>query len=203
MKPFSFAPIRTARLLIRPLEPGDYEAWRAAHLSMRPKRNRFERGPLPKSRLTRAIFRQHLAREKRLRRLDAQYNLELFDRRTGEHLGRIDFMIYARLIIQSANLGYAIHNRHWGKGLATEAVLAAIPHAFRRLKLHRIEASTYPSHQASIAVMKKSGLKAEGKRRSFLYEQGKWRDLVFYSAVAEEWGISSKPTVRLKPGDSL
>ena len=54
----------------------------------------------------------------------------------------------------------------------------------------------------SIAVMKKSGLKPEGLRRSYLYYDGKWRSLLFYSAVSQEWGVrATKPTVRVRVGN--
>jgi len=198
----SFRIIHTRRLVIRPLEAKDYEVWRAYHVDRPARKNQYERKALLPKEATRAVFKKHLARERRLVTDDLQYNLGLFETKTGAMIGRIDFLIYSRLIIQAANLGYAIHNHHWGKGYATEAVRAALPEAFRRLKLHRIEASTEPANLGSIAVMKKSGLKPEGLRRSYLYYDGKWRSLLFYSAVSQEWGVrATKPTVRVRVGN--
>ena len=57
---------------------------------------------------------------------------------------------------------YLIDRPFWGRGLATEAVKAAIAFGFDRLGLTRIIAISEPENPASMAVMAKAGMTQEG-----------------------------------------
>lgn len=59
-------------------------------------------------------------------------------------------------------LGYAISEKHWGKGIMTEAVKAVIKYGFENLKLDLISAYTYPFNTRSKKVLEKNGFKYEG-----------------------------------------
>ena len=63
---------------------------------------------------------------------------------------------------ESAEIGYTIGSRWWGKGYASEAVKAVVDFAFGQVGLHRIQASYHPDNKASERVLEKAGFQYEG-----------------------------------------
>jgi RimJ/RimL family protein N-acetyltransferase len=66
-------------------------------------------------------------------------------------------------------IGYRFARAAWGRGLATEAAVAALDHGFRELKLDPIVAVSNPGNAASRRVLQKIGLRAAGT--AWHYEQ--------------------------------
>ena len=67
--------------------------------------------------------------------------LEVRRRADDALLGHIQISQIARGNFQSGYLGYAIGAEHRGRGYMTEALQLALRHAFRTLRLHRLEAN--------------------------------------------------------------
>lgn len=59
-------------------------------------------------------------------------------------------------------LGYALSEKHWGKGIMTESANAVIKYGFEAMKLDLISAYCYPHNTASKNVIKKCGFVYEG-----------------------------------------
>lgn len=57
------------------------------------------------------------------------------------------------------DIGYRFHQKHWGKGYATEASKAILEYGFNTLNLDLIIAIAMPDNLASIRVMEKIGMK--------------------------------------------
>lgn len=95
----------------------------------------------------------------------------IFDRVTGACLGTLDLYVLNRTL-RWANLGYQIHNNHWGKGIASEAAALALKLAFGPLDFHRVEASCELDNRASARVALRAGMIAEGIRRNFFSHGG-------------------------------
>ncbi|WP_111415564.1 GNAT family N-acetyltransferase [Billgrantia lactosivorans] len=55
------------------------------------------------------------------------------------------------------NLGYRLARQYWGKGLATEASLAALGHAFGDRRFDSVVAIVESAHAASMRVVEKVG----------------------------------------------
>ncbi|MCC5881721.1 MAG: GNAT family N-acetyltransferase [Halomonas sp.] len=55
------------------------------------------------------------------------------------------------------SLGYRLAQPYWGRGLATEAALATLEHAFDERRFDSIVALVEPSHEASLRVAQKVG----------------------------------------------
>ncbi|NEO29512.1 MAG: GNAT family N-acetyltransferase [Symploca sp. SIO3C6] len=72
-------------------------------------------------------------------------------------------------------LGYLFDKFYWGRGLATEASLAALKYGFEVVKLKRIVAVAKPENLASRRVMEKVGMKYE--KDAHYYDS----DVVYYS----------------------
>jgi len=62
------------------------------------------------------------------------------------------------------------------QGLMTSGVLQVIAFAFKKLKLHRLEANIQPENKASIALAKACGFKKEGFSPKFIKKGGQWKD---------------------------
>lgn len=74
----------------------------------------------------------------------------------GEFLGW--FALTVRDRPEVPDLGYRLHRRYWGQGLATEGGLALINYAFTSLGAQAVEADTMAVNQASRRVMANCGL---------------------------------------------
>ena len=88
---------------------------------------------------------------------------------------------------QNAYLGYYLGAGFTGKGYMSEAVEAILRHAFKTLRLHRIEANVQPHNEASIAVLKRTGFVREGYSERYLKIGGRWRDHERWAIIVENW----------------
>jgi ribosomal-protein-alanine N-acetyltransferase len=80
-----------------------------------------------------------------------------------------------------AELGYLLARSHWGQGLMSEAVNAAVEHAFHTLELHSVEAHTNPANAGSIRVLEKCGFTQEAHFRENVFWQGAFLDTKVFS----------------------
>jgi RimJ/RimL family protein N-acetyltransferase len=87
----------------------------------------------------------------------------------------------------SAELGFLLNPRWWGKGYATEAVDLAVWYGFKCLKLNRIYAYYRVSNPASGRVLAKLGMKREGLMRQCVRKPKGFEDMVLMALLREEW----------------
>jgi [ribosomal protein S5]-alanine N-acetyltransferase len=69
----------------------------------------------------------------------------------------------------------------------TEGFALALDFAFRRLKLHRVEANVQPANRRSLALVERVGFEREGYSRRYVKIAGRWRDHVRLAMLAEDW----------------
>ena len=81
------------------------------------------------------------------------------DKDSGAFVGRCGLQHLADT--GEIELGYTFHRRFWGRGLATEASVAALRFGFHAHVLQRIVAIARPENVASWRVMEKLGMKFE------------------------------------------
>ncbi len=62
------------------------------------------------------------------------------------------------------------------KGIAKKAVNQIVSYAFKKLRLHRIEARVFEDNTASIRLFKKCGFQKEGELCEVFYHSGKFRN---------------------------
>ncbi|GAB5398902.1 MAG: GNAT family protein [Aureisphaera sp.] len=86
-----------------------------------------------------------------------------------------------------AEIFYKLHPDYWGKGYATEAVMALLKWGFEDRKLHRIEAGVATGNQASITLLERVGMQREGLCRKILPIRGEWQDNYMYAILEEDW----------------
>jgi ribosomal-protein-alanine N-acetyltransferase len=88
---------------------------------------------------------------------------------------------------QSAYLGYYAFEPLAGQGLMQEGLSQVITHAFRKMKLHRLEANIQPSNTRSIRLVKRLGFRREGYSPRYLKVAGRWRDHQRWAMLSENW----------------
>jgi RimJ/RimL family protein N-acetyltransferase len=84
-------------------------------------------------------------------------------------------------------IGYTFARAYQGIGLATEAVRAVVDFAFDSLGLNRIIATTDSRNAASVALMKRLGMRKEGHFLRAAWFKGEWCDEYQYAVLREEW----------------
>jgi RimJ/RimL family protein N-acetyltransferase len=156
--------------------------------------NPWDAAPLARSKRSRREFLARVARQERLACQDHTYIWTMFERSTGDLVGVLDVHILTRGRLQVANLGYRIDNRYWRRGFAREMLKAMIPILLRDLRLQRLEAVIDPDNRPSIRLVRGLGLKREGLRRNYWFQNGRWDDQVVFVATRQSVGL---PTLRL------
>jgi ribosomal-protein-alanine N-acetyltransferase len=178
------------RVVLRPLEPADGDAWREVRRRNREWLEPWEPMPEPGSPdLLRdaGAFRSRCASAARQRHLDTAHPLGIF-LHDGALVGEINLSGIQRGPFQSAHVGYWIDQAHAGQGLVPEALVLVLRLAFEQLTLHRVEIAIVPRNRASRRVVEKLGLREEGTARDYLQIRGRWEDHVRYGVTVDEWG---------------
>jgi ribosomal-protein-alanine N-acetyltransferase len=108
----------------------------------------------------------------------------------GVHLGtklvgRVSLSNIVRGPFLNAYLGYAIDERHAGRGIGTAAVAEVVAIAWEE-GLHRVQAAVSPANAASKRVLEKVGFRHEGLALRYLLLDGAWRDHELWAITVED-----------------
>ena len=98
-----------------------------------------------------------------------------------------------------AELGYWIAKQFWGRGYATEASRAIIAFGFESLGLNKIHAAVFIKNPASDRVIRKVGMKWEGRLREHDLKWGVYEDIDVYGMLRAEYGMLNGETPRSEP----
>ncbi|MBI2096687.1 MAG: GNAT family N-acetyltransferase [Candidatus Sungbacteria bacterium] len=82
-----------------------------------------------------------------------------------------------------AEVGYWLARKCWRRGIMTEVVGAVTEYGFKKLKLRRIFAFTFPFNKASQGVLKRSGFKYEGLLRKNVKKGKTYHDDLLFAKV--------------------
>lgn len=167
--------LKGRRTYLRPLAPGD----RSAFLAMARSSRQFHR-PWTSPPSTTPAFSAYLENTHSGRFVA----LLLFLKADHRLVGVFNLSEIVRGGFRSAYLGYCVDAAFAGQGLMSEGMQLTLRHAFRVLKLHRVEANIRPENKASIRLARRSGFKREGFSPRYLKIGGRWRD-------HERWAIRS------------
>src|SRR5579859_1714692 len=121
---------------------------------------------------TRKSYRDYLKRAS----LPANWGFLVIHRPTRGLVGVININNIIRGSFRSAFLGYYAFAEFAGQGLVCQAMRLVLVHAFKRLKLNRVEANIQPTNRASLALVRSCGFVREGYSRRYLKIAGEWRD---------------------------
>ncbi|MBW8637171.1 GNAT family N-acetyltransferase [Hoeflea sp. WL0058] len=84
-------------------------------------------------------------------------------------------------------IGFILHPDHWGKGLAHEALSAAIPHIFENLPIDRLEADVDPRNDASLKLLSRLGFRETGRAARTILVGDEWCDSVYLELPVATW----------------
>ena len=191
--PLTEHPIRTERLVLRPLEASDaaevYEYQRI------PEVLRY----LPWPMRERAEAYAHTARRAAGRVLAADGDFVFFaailpgsvaDEPAAGARGRLigDFMIRVSSVQHAQlELGWVLHPAFQGKGYAREAASAVRDFAFEQLNPHRVQAFLDARNAASAALCERLGMRREASLLEEEFNDGEWQDTAVYWILRREW----------------
>jgi [ribosomal protein S5]-alanine N-acetyltransferase len=88
---------------------------------------------------------------------------------------------------QRAELGYWIGAPFWGNGYATEAARAVVAFGFETLALHRIFAFHFAGNIASGRVLEQIGMRLEGRSRQHIKKWDQFIDLENYGLLRGDY----------------
>ena len=107
----------------------------------------------------------------------------------GRVIGSIGYELdMKRQDINCKELGYAMGEDYWGRGLMTEAAKVAIRYGFEELELDMVSIYRNPQNIRSGRVIEKCGFIYEGTlRQAYKIYDGSIRDVACYSMTKEEY----------------
>jgi RimJ/RimL family protein N-acetyltransferase len=190
--------LRTPRLLVRCLEPGDAERRKDAldssgeHLA-----DLYPEGVMP--------LEAHLAHVRRMRGnfdLDQDRAYGAFEPESGRMLGEV--FLLKRAGIAALEIGYWLRRDAVGKGLATEMASALVKVAFEFDKVKRLDLMCSPENERSAAVARRLGFTFEGRLRDRQLAAHHPRgDLLCFTLLAAEYPRTPASQLALEAFDFL
>ena len=100
--------------------------------------------------------------------------------------GGLGFKFWSDPIFRgTSEVGYWLGREHWGRGTMTRALLAAVPWAFERWDLIRIEAGVFETNPASARVLEKAGFRLEARLERSVIKDGEVLARLLYARFRE------------------
>lgn len=188
MPTFDKLPLRTDRLLMRPLRPDDLEAIYAIFSD--PLVMKYWSSPPWNST---AQAEAMIARDVKSMDTGEQLRLGLTLPEGGALLGVCTLFSF-NWDCRRAEIGYSLASFAWGKGLMHEALTALINYGFTTLNLNRLEADIDPKNLASANVLERLGFTQEGFLRERWIVAGEVSDTALYGLLQREWPLAVTST---------
>jgi ribosomal-protein-alanine N-acetyltransferase len=113
----------------------------------------------------------------------------------GRMIGGVNLSNVVRGAWQNATLGYWLAATATGRGHATRAVRLVTAYAFAHCELHRVQAAVIPRNAASLAVVRRAGLRHEGMALRYLRIAGRWEDHEIFAATVEDEAALGLPSL--------
>lgn len=176
-------PIRTERLLLRPLTLDDVDALLAYR--SRPDVCRY----VPFQPMDRRVVEERLAGQWALTALTDEgqaLTLGVELARTGELVGDVILFWHSREH-RGGEIGYVFNPDFSGHGYATEAAHALLRLGFEDLGLRRIVARIDERNEASARVLRRLGMRQEARLVENEFFKGEWSTELDFAMLADEW----------------
>ena len=86
-----------------------------------------------------------------------------------------------------AEIGFILKPEFWGNGYATEMAKAMIKSCFEQTSIHKVIGCCNVNNTHSEKILRKIGMKKEGRARRVRYKHYEWWDEVQYGLLREEY----------------
>jgi RimJ/RimL family protein N-acetyltransferase len=181
-------PVRTKRLLIRPVTPADLG--RLYEIRAIPEVTHWLTGRP-------ASYQDYVGRYGTPERLESTLVIGLGGTIIGDLFVGVEAP-YSQIEVREraegtqAAIGWLLDPAYGGQGYATEAAAEVLRICFEDLGLRRVVAGAFADNASSLRVMDRIGMRIEGRtRRGSLHRDLGWVDGIEAAVLAEEW--HSKP----------
>jgi len=182
-------PIRTERLVIRPMRADDARALWERRNDPRVSEYQNWTAPYPRADADRIV--SEILEEERRRAdtpaetLEGEFLWAVALPETDESIGDLyaEFSWKGR----SVEVGYTFHPDHWGNGYAVEAVQSLVEHLFETIGVTRVFATLHPDNRPSAQVLERVGMRFEGHTRSSFWDGDEVSDDWIYGLLREDW----------------
>ena len=105
----------------------------------------------------------------------------------GQIVGRIILNGVVRGALQSASVGYWVAATAAGRGVASRALGLIVQRAFGELRLHRLQAETTLTNDASAHILIRAGFEQYGIAPDYLRIAGRWQDHRMFQLLNPSW----------------
>jgi RimJ/RimL family protein N-acetyltransferase/GNAT superfamily N-acetyltransferase len=177
-----FPGLRTERLLIRPVEPADVAA-------LHVRRNEPEVAALQAWTVPYPYERAQRIVDDVLTMTGPSdghwWMATIVERSSDEVIG--DLVVNASNELRTAEVGYSLAARHWGRGFAVEALSALVGWLLDTFPLTRLEGRLHPDNRASAMVLERTGFVFEGHTRLSFWLGADNSDDWIYGMTRADW----------------
>lgn len=104
----------------------------------------------------------------------------------GEAVGSIGIFPQADIHMKSAEIGYWLSEKYWGKGIMAKAIAEIAEYGFNTFDIVRIYARPFSTNKGSQRALEKAGFKQEARLEKALYKNGEYMDELIYSIIKEQ-----------------
>jgi ribosomal-protein-alanine N-acetyltransferase len=111
----------------------------------------------------------------------------------GEAAGGIGYILGDDVHARTAEIGFWLGRRFWGRGIVTDAVRAVTAYAFAAHDLLRVEAHVFAWNEASMRVLEKAGYEREACLRRAVAKDGAVTDLVIFAVLRPDVPSAAPP----------
>jgi RimJ/RimL family protein N-acetyltransferase len=118
---------------------------------------------------------------------DAAVVFAIIDNATDQFIGVCGLYQISR-VHRRSQLNILIGKKEfWSKGCGQEACSLLLDYAFKTLNLNSVQLGVNSENMRAVRAYEKAGFVFEGKRRSFVYRNGKYYDTSLYSVLRSEY----------------
>ena len=176
--------LESPRLLLRPIEESDRDAVFA--YASNPNMTRFTLWETHQTLEDTLMFVRDYAQARYREGVPEPIGIVLKDAPAAGVIGSLGCFWVSRPNA-TMELGYALGEPHWGRGLVAEAARVLLDHVFAAYSIERMQARVIDENAASCRVLDKLGFAFEGTLRSSMYRRGRFWDVRYYSVLRGEW----------------
>ena len=101
----------------------------------------------------------------------------------NEVVGGIGIRLEEGINKKTADIGYWLAEKYWGKGIITKAIKLITNYGFDNLNLKRIEARVFPWNKGSQKALEKAGYVYEATLKKSAVKEGKTQDQLVYAKI--------------------
>lgn len=172
-------PLRTERLVLRPYEPRDAEAFVEAWASEEWSSMLLSR-PMNRAEVVEMVRRRTAAASDEFVSLVVEHD--------GVVVG--DSLLHLQGTgMSEGEIGWTVLPQHAGRGFATEAAREVLRLGFEHYGLRRIVANLDARNHRSAALCERLGMRREGDKVADFWSKGRWTSSYDYALLAEEWRV--------------